>query len=116
MSEVNITEEETRELIREKRESDERDERRDEFEREDSECSCGQKVFIEHDVNSRIRLSCRSDGKRVWYPDEQDEGWCAFRCKSCMEPIRLTAKGAEFSRQNNKVGGCQPTDQHNTSA
>lgn len=37
MPEVKITEEEKRELIREKRESDERDERRDEFERENAE-------------------------------------------------------------------------------
>jgi hypothetical protein len=37
MPEVKIAEEEKRELIREKRESDERDERRDEFERESFE-------------------------------------------------------------------------------
>jgi hypothetical protein len=59
-----------------------------------SACKCGQSVLIEHSAGRR---TCREDGKRIFYPDQEDEGWCAFRCKSCREPVSETVPGAEFA-------------------
>jgi len=56
-----------------------------------SSCSCGQPVLIEYDSTP-----CRTDGKRIFYPDSDDTGRCAFRCKQCKEPVHITVPGAEW--------------------
>lgn len=56
-----------------------------------STCSCGQPVLIEHNARTS-----RADGKRIFYPDEPDNGWCVFRCKVCHRPINETVPGAEY--------------------
>ena len=59
----------------------------------ESRCKCGQPVLIEFPFASRTTR--RADGKRIFYPDEPDGGWCAFRCKSCGEPVPQSVPGAE---------------------
>lgn len=57
----------------------------------EAQCNCGQKVLIDQDANNGgERRTCRADGKRIFYPDEIDNGACVFRCKSCREPIDKT--------------------------
>ncbi|MCP3686517.1 MAG: hypothetical protein GY861_28090 [bacterium] len=57
----------------------------------ESKCSCGQKVLIDRDANNGgVRRTCRRDGKRVFYPGEEDKGICVFRCSSCLKPIDET--------------------------
>ena len=55
-----------------------------------SKCRCGQSILIERDWPT-----CRTDGKRIFYPDEPDTGLCVFRCKGCGDVIGDTAPGAE---------------------
>lgn len=58
-------------------------------------CKCGQRLWIEQNANrGGVRRTCRSDGKRVFYPDERDEGWCVFRCKQCGEAVHESCKQA----------------------
>ncbi len=61
-----------------------------------SRCSCGQAVLIEYDART-----CRADGKRIFYPDIEDAGWCAFRCKQCHQPVNESVPGAEFGQPLN---------------
>ena len=61
-----------------------------------SACSCGQPVLIEYDAHS-----CRADKKRIFYPDQDDAGWCAFRCKRCHQPVSETVPGAEYGVPHN---------------
>ncbi|AJF08214.1 hypothetical protein [Geoalkalibacter subterraneus] len=60
---------------------------------EKSRCCCGQPVLIEREGNLG-----RGDGKRVFYPDEPDLGWDAFRCKSCHAPVSESVPGAEYEK------------------
>jgi hypothetical protein len=57
----------------------------------ESKCRCGQPVLISLEGNPS-----RRDGKRVFYPDEPDTGWSAFRCKKCKEPVSKSVPGAEY--------------------
>lgn len=61
-----------------------------------SRCRCGQPVLIEYNAHS-----CRADKKRVFYPDQKDTGWCAFRCKKCHNPVSETVPGAEYGEPHN---------------
>jgi len=54
-------------------------------------CKCGQPFLIEYDAP----LTCRRDGKRIFYPDDV-AGMCAFRCRNCLEPVHETVPGAEY--------------------
>lgn len=56
-----------------------------------SKCSCGQPVLIQ-----LSGATGRRDGKRVFYTDEVNEGWDAFRCKSCHKPVHESVPGAEY--------------------
>lgn len=56
-------------------------------------CKCGQQVLIEHDSKS----TNRRDGKRVFYSDIDPPGLCAFRCRSCHEPVNETVPGADYA-------------------
>jgi hypothetical protein len=56
-----------------------------------SACKCGQAALIQ-----LSGAKGRNDGKKVFYPDEKDMGWNAFRCKSCHEPVNLSIPGAEY--------------------
>lgn len=60
---------------------------------EKSTCSCGQPMLIERNANS-----CRADKKRVFYPDQEDTGFCVFRCKSCHQPVSESVPGAEYEK------------------
>lgn len=53
-------------------------------------CKCGQVFLIE-----RTLRTCRADGKRVFYSDDEDN-WCAFRCRKCHSPVHESVPGAEF--------------------
>lgn len=67
-----------------------------------SRCACGQPVLIEHDANrGGVRRTCRADGKRVFYPNQPDEGWCVFRCERCSEPIDSTCPDAAYAARGN---------------
>jgi hypothetical protein len=59
-----------------------------------SACKCRQQVLIEHSAGTR---TCRADGKRILHPDQIDEGFYAFRYRSCREPVSETVPGAEYS-------------------
>jgi hypothetical protein len=63
----------------------------------ESACTCGQKMLIEHDAEQ----TCRRDGKRIFYSHDEGTGRCAFRCRSCRQPVNETVPGAEYgeSRQ-----------------
>ena len=54
-------------------------------------CSCGQEMFIEQDAYK----TCRTDRKRVFYSRDENDGLCAFRCRSCGKPVSETVPGAE---------------------
>jgi len=54
-------------------------------------CKCGQPFLIE-----RTLQTCRSDGKRVYYSDQDDKGLCAFLCRACLAPVHESVPGAEF--------------------
>lgn len=58
-----------------------------------SQCSCGQPVLIEFNSSA----SNRADNKRVFYPDQEDQGGCVFRCKACRQPAHLSVPGAEYA-------------------
>lgn len=58
----------------------------------ESKCRCGQDVLISLSGNSG-----RKDGKRIFYPDEPDEGWTALRCKSCLSLVSESVPGAEYA-------------------
>jgi len=56
-----------------------------------SKCACGQDVLIDQNANQDgVRRTCRVDGKRIFYPDQPDDGACIFRCKRCGKPIDET--------------------------
>lgn len=58
-----------------------------------TQCSCGEPMLIEYNAQS----SCRSDKKRVFYPDDTaDSLWGAFRCRVCREPVNETVAYAEY--------------------
>ena len=59
----------------------------------ESACKCGQKFLIEKKSGMGTN---RADGKRIFYPGEEDVGLCAFRCRGCQEPVHETVPGAEF--------------------
>jgi hypothetical protein len=72
-------------------------------------CQCGQRVAIEHDANKDgARRTCRADGKRIFYPDEKDDGWCVFRCKGCGLPIDETC-GEAARIPNSRTNGTHAT-------
>jgi hypothetical protein len=56
-------------------------------------CRCGQRILIEKEAKN----TCRKDGKRLFYPDREDKGECAFRCKNCGEPLDETCPRAAFN-------------------
>lgn len=58
-------------------------------------CNCGQKVLVEANSNR----TCRTDRKRIYYPDEADIGACIFRCKRCHEPISETCRAAQYGER-----------------
>ena len=58
-----------------------------------SACTCGQKFLIEKKTG---QSAFRADGKRIFYPGEENAGLCAFRCRSCHEPVHETVPGAEY--------------------
>lgn len=59
----------------------------------ETECKCGQKFLI---AKALGRKTARADGKRIFYPEEEDTGLCAFRCRSCHKPVHKTVPGAEY--------------------
>lgn len=63
----------------------------------DSQCSCGTLVKIDRDANNGgVRRTCRSDGKRIFYADEKDTGYCIFRCRKCGKPISESCPEAAY--------------------
>lgn len=56
-----------------------------------SKCKCGQAFLIEENART-----CRADGKRIFYPGVEDDGWCAFRCRNCSEVVSESVPGAEY--------------------
>jgi len=62
-------------------------------------CRCGQAVVVE----LHSERTCRTDRKRVFYPDEPDKGACVFRCKSCGDVISDTCEHAAFAPNENKM-------------
>lgn len=55
-----------------------------------SACTCGESFLIEYNTRS-----CRADGKRIFYPDREDAGWCAFRCRKCHQVVSDSVPGAQ---------------------
>jgi hypothetical protein len=55
-------------------------------------CNCGQVVHVE--INSP--RTCRTDGKRIFYPDQPNSEWCVFRCRGCGQPIGDTCEAAAY--------------------
>jgi hypothetical protein len=58
-----------------------------------SACKCGQKFLIEKKSGKGTN---RADGKRIFYPGEEDVGLCVFRCWGCHAPVHETVPGAEY--------------------
>lgn len=58
----------------------------------EAKCKCGQPFLIEHES----QCEGRKDRKRVFYLHDDPAGQCAFRCRSCREPVHETVPGAEF--------------------
>ncbi|MFK5951116.1 MAG: hypothetical protein QM500_20365 [Methylococcales bacterium] len=56
-----------------------------------SKCKCGQPVLIEYNTTG-----FRKDGKRIFYPENDSEGYHVFRCRNCYEPVNESAQHAEF--------------------
>jgi hypothetical protein len=56
-------------------------------------CKCGQSFLIEKTLRT-----CRADGKRIFYSDQDDAGLCAFRCRACHSPVHESVPGAEYGR------------------
>jgi len=38
----------------------------------------------------------RKDGKRIFYPGRDDDGYHVFRCEKCRKPVHESVRGAEF--------------------
>ena len=57
-------------------------------------CNCGQVVHVE--INSP--RTCRTDGKRIFYPEEPNTEWCVFRCRGCGQPIGDTCEAAAYGQ------------------
>lgn len=70
----------------------------------ESACSCGQPVLIEYNAHS-----CRADKKRIFYPDQDDAGWCVFRCKRCHQPVSETVPGAEYGVPHSNALNAPPS-------
>jgi hypothetical protein len=58
-----------------------------------SYCKCGKPVLIEYNTTG-----FRKDGKRIFYPERDQEGYHVFRCKTCRQPVNESVPGAEFER------------------
>ncbi len=56
-----------------------------------SRCSCGKPVLIEYSTTG-----FRKDGKRIFYPERDYEGYHVFRCVQCRQPVDQTVPHAEF--------------------
>ena len=62
------------------------------------ECkTCGTAVDkLEHSAAA----TCMADGTRFVYPDEQDKGWCIFRCRKCSDVIDYSWRMADSKPPN----------------
>jgi len=60
-------------------------------------CKCGEVVHVEIDSPR----TCRTDGKRIFYPDEPNTEWCVFRCRGCGDPIGDTCEAAAYGQNAN---------------
>ena len=56
-----------------------------------SRCNCGNPVLIEYGATG-----FRKDGKRVFYPGQNEDGYHVFLCEKCRKPVDQTVPGAEF--------------------
>lgn len=56
-----------------------------------SVCACGQPFLIQYEVSG-----FRKDRKRVFYPHHDHEGYDAFRCEACLEPVAQSVPYAEY--------------------
>ena len=63
-------------------------------------CKCGEVVHVE--IN--CPRTCRTDGKRIFYPEEPNTDWCVFRCRGCGEPIGDTCEAAAYGQNANSAG------------
>ena len=56
-----------------------------------SYCRCGKPVLIEYNTTG-----FRKDGKRIFYPERDEDGYNVFRCEKCRQPVNESVPGAEF--------------------
>lgn len=56
-----------------------------------SQCNCGNPVLIEYNTTG-----FRKDGKRIFYPGLDEDGYHVFRCEACLQPVHDSVPGAEF--------------------
>ena len=57
-----------------------------------SRCECGNPVLIEYNTTG-----FRKDGKRIFYPGRDEDGYHVFRCEKCRRPVDESVRGAEFN-------------------